>query len=250
MRAYVVDDEPLAVQRLTRLLASTGRVELAGSSTDPEAALEYLRQHDVDVLFVDIQMPGLTGFDLLERLDKDVPVIFTTAFDRYAIDAFTVNSIDYLLKPIEADRLGRALDKLERLSSGPTRDLRTLAREIAAHLAPRRGPDKIASRVGERTTLLDVARVTHFHARDKLTFASVNGRDHVVDQTLSELETQLDPRRFVRIHRATIVNLAFVLDLDAWVDGGVLVRLKDDPKSELPVARDRVKELKARLGLR
>jgi len=249
MRAYVVDDEPLAVQRLTRLLAATGRVELAGSSTDPEEALAYLRTHDVDVLFVDVQMPGLTGFDLLEQLEKDVPVIFTTAFDRYAIDAFTVNSIDYLLKPIEAERLGRALDKLERLSSGDRRDVRALARELAAQLVPRRGRDRIASRAGERTMLLDVARITHFHARDKLTYAAVNGRDHVIDETLAELETELDPRRFIRIHRATIVNLAFVQELDAWVDGGVLVRLKDDRKSELPVARDRVRVLKERLGI-
>src|SRR5713226_9624377 len=100
LRAYIVDDERLAVQRLTRLLAATGRVDVVGSTTDPEAALSFLHAHPVDVLFLDIQMPGLTGFELLERLDRDVPVIFTTAYDRYAIDAFGVNSVDYLLKPI------------------------------------------------------------------------------------------------------------------------------------------------------
>jgi two-component system LytT family response regulator len=103
--------------------------------------------------------------------------------------------------------------------------------------------------VGERTTLLDVARISHFHARDKLTFAVVNGRDHVVDPTLSQLEERLDGRRFVRIHRSTIVNTAFVLELYPAVDGGVVVRLKDDPKSELSVARDRVRDLKSRLGI-
>ena len=94
MRAYVVDDERLAVQRLTRLLKATGRVEIVGSAVDPEAALEFLRAHDIDVVFLDIQMPGLTGFELLERLDGNPLVIFTTAYDEYALDAFAVNSID------------------------------------------------------------------------------------------------------------------------------------------------------------
>jgi len=94
-----------------------------------------------------------------------------------------------------------------------------------------------------------VARITHLISKDKLTFAVVNGREHVVDYTLNDLDLQLDARRFVRIHRATIVNVAFVQELDAWVDGGVIVRLKDDKKTELSVARDRVRELKDRLGI-
>src|SRR5438552_7673214 len=116
LRAYIVDDERLAVKRLTRLLDATGRVEIAGSTTDPEAALAFLQSNAVDVVFLDVQMPGLTGFELLERLESHPLVIFTTAYDQYALNAFSVNSIDYLLKPIEADRLDRALDKLERLT--------------------------------------------------------------------------------------------------------------------------------------
>jgi two-component system LytT family response regulator len=251
LRAYVVDDESLAVQRLARMLEATGRVQVAGSTTDAEAALAFLQANDVDVLFLDIQMPELTGFELLARLDRDPFVVFTTAYDHYAIEAFTVNSIDYLLKPIEADRLDRALDKLQRRSaaSGEPVPIRALARELAAQLAPARRVERIASRVGDRTTILDVARVTHLVARDKLTFAIVNGREHVIDQTLTQLEERLDARRFVRIHRATIVNTAFVQELFPAVDGGVLVRLKDEAKTELAVARDRVRELKDRLGI-
>jgi two-component system, LytTR family, response regulator len=258
IRAYVLDDERLAVDRLRRLLDATGRVAITGSSTDPEDALAFLRANDVDLLFLDIQMPGLTGFELLERLERDVAVIFTTAYDRYAIDAFTVNSIDYLLKPIEAERLDRALDKAERLlragratAGAPAdgRDIRALAREVAAALSPSRKLERIASRVGERTTILEVARVTHFVSKDKLTFASVDGREHVVDFTLNELEARLDARRFARIHRATIVNTSFVQELFPAVDGGVLVRLKDLRKTELSVARDRVRDLKDRLGI-
>jgi two-component system, LytTR family, response regulator len=250
IRAFVVDDERLAVERLTRLLQATGRVTIAGSSTDPEAALAALRETPVDVLFLDIQMPGLTGFELLERLERDVPVVFTTAYDRYAIDAFGVNSLDYLLKPIEADRLDRALAKIERFAGQAARpDMRQLARELAAQLAPNRRLERIASRVGEKTTVLDVTRISHFTSKDKLTFAVVAGHEHVIDHTLTELETQLDARRFARIHRATIVNIGFVQELFPAVDGGVLVRLKDEKKTELSVARDRVRELKQRLGI-
>ena len=260
MRAFVVDDEQLAVQRLTRMLAATGRVEISGSATDPEQALAFLRAHPVDVLFLDIQMPGMTGFELLERLDRDPVVVFTTAYDRYALNAFEVNSVDYLLKPIERERLDRALDKLDRLfqagtdlvsdgKRGPAPDVRTLARQLAAELAPSRRLERIASRVGERTTILDTARISHFFSKDKLTLAVANGREHAIDYTLAQLEEQLDPRRFIRIHRATIVNVSLIQELFPAIDGGVVVRLKDEKKTELNVARDRVRDLKARLGI-
>jgi two-component system, LytTR family, response regulator len=250
IRSFILDDERLAVQRLERLLRDTGRVQIVGTSTDSQAALETLNQLALDVLFLDIQMPGLTGFELLEQLERPPTVVFTTAYDAYALDAFETSAIDYLLKPIEPERLERALDKVERYGQQTSQpDVRLLARELAAQLSPSRKLDRIASKVGERTTLLEVARVTHFVARDKLTFAVVGGRDHVVDLTLSQLEERLDSRRFVRIHRATIVNTGFVQELYPAVDGGVLVRLKDDPKTELSVARDRVRDLKARLGI-
>src|SRR4029453_17320646 len=247
LRAFVLDDERLAVQRLVRLLEATGRVQVAGSATDPEAALGDLARLTVDVLFLDIQMPGLTGFQVLERLNHNVPVIFTTAYDRYALNAFDVNSVDYLLKPIDPDRLTRALDKIERLT-GPRPDVRSLARALASELSPAPRLERLASRVGERATILDVARISHFFSQDKLTFAVSGGRAPTLDPTLADLETRLDARRFVRIHRATIVNLAFVAELYPGVDG-VLARLKDDKKTELSVARDRVRALKQRLGI-
>jgi two-component system LytT family response regulator len=248
IRAFVVDDERLAVQRLTRLLTETGRVVVAGSATDPQEALDTLGGMDIDVAFLDIQMPVMTGLELVERLNRDIPVVFTTAYDRYALEAFAVNSIDYLLKPVESSRLEKALDKLERLRGQAAPDIRALAKQLARELAPGRKLERVASRVGERTTVLDVARITHFFAKDKLTFAVSGGRDHVVDYTMAELEEQLDTRRFVRIHRATIVNVAFVQELYPGVDG-LLLKLKDEAKTELSVARDRVRDLKDRLGI-
>jgi two-component system, LytTR family, response regulator len=248
IRAFVVDDERLAVQRLTRLLAETGRVTVEGSATDPKEALAALRRADVDVVFLDVQMPEMNGLELVEQLERDIPVVFTTAYDRYALEAFAVNSIDYLLKPVESERLGKALDKLERLRGQMPPDIRALAKQLARELAPGRRLERIASRVGDRTSVLDVARITHFFAKDKLTFAASAGREHAIDFTMAELEAHLDSRRFVRIHRATIVNVTFVQELYPGVDG-LLLKLKDEARTELSVARDRVRDLKDRLGI-
>lgn len=245
--AFVVDDEPLAVTRLIRLLGKTGRVTVAGSTSDPVSAPAMLAAHAPDVLFLDVEMPELNGFQLLERLPTLPLVVFTTAFDQYALAAFETNSVDYLVKPIELARLERALDKVERFRGGNAPDVRTLVREVAAQLARPRVLDRLASRVGERTILLDVSRITHIVSRDKLTYAVANGREHVLDETLTQLEMALDSTRFVRIHRTTIVNLAAIAELDRWIDGGVLVRLRDERRTELPVARDRVKVLKKSL---
>ena len=253
IRAYIVDDEPLAVKRLVRLLDETGRVEIAGSSTDPVDALAALSNHPVDVLFLDIQMPGMTGFEMLGMLDPQPIVVFTTAYDQYALRAFEVNSIDYLLKPIEPPQLARALDKIERLRAAPVAapEWKTVLAQLAGALrqeAPAY-PERIASRLGERIQILDLDAVTHFFAQDKLTYAAASGKNYVVDHTVADLEQKLDPHRFCRIHRATLLNLAWAREMDAWFGGRVLVRLKDAKSTELQVARDRVPELKKRLGI-
>lgn len=248
LNAYLVDDEPLALTRLARLLEETGRVRILGSATDPEAALQFLSRETPDVLFLDIQMPGLDGFQLLSRLSRQPVVVFTTAFDQYALKAFEVNSIDYLLKPVDRAQLDRSLTKLEGLRAEPPRDLRMMLEQIAASVQ-HRFPDRIATRAGERVQLLDLATVTHFFARDKLTYAASAGRAFSVDHTIAELEQKLDPHRFLRIHRAVLLNVDWVQEVDSWFAGKVLVRLKDEKRTELTVARDRVRALKERLGL-
>jgi two-component system, LytTR family, response regulator len=129
------------VQRLERLLNDTGRVTVAGGATDPQNALEALRDADVDVLFLDIQMPEMTGLELVGRLDRNIPVIFTTAYDRYALEAFDVNSIEYLLKPVETARLEGALDKLERLRGQQTTRRRLQETVMAQYLVALYHPD-------------------------------------------------------------------------------------------------------------
>jgi two-component system LytT family response regulator len=254
IRAYLVDDEPLALRRLAHLLEETKRVEIIGSTSDPEEARKYLSGHPVDVLFLDIEMPGMTGFDLVQALAEQPRIIFTTAYNQHALKAFEVNSIDYLLKPVAREHLERALAKLDRLqrpAPPPSDQLRAVIAELRAHLGTGSAsyPDRIPSRVGGHVHLIELSQVTHFFARDKLSYAAVPGKSYVVDATIADLEQKLDPRHFLRIHRSTLVNLDFVEEMHGWFAGGVQVRLKDADRTELTVARDRVRALKDRLGL-
>lgn len=251
LRVLLVDDEELALKRLARLLLETGKVEIAGQSTDPLEALTLLAGTGIDVVFLDIEMPGLNGFDLLEQLSSPPLVIFTTAFNQYALRAFEVLAIDYLLKPIEPAQLDRALAKLDRIRGGGESlpDTRRLLSELAAALGQKTDyPQRLASRLGEKIEFVDLAQVTHIYAQDKLTFAAAGGRQIVLDSTIQELEQKLDPRKFLRIHRATIVNLDSVLEMHAWFAGRMRLLLKDG-RTELTVARDRVKVLKERMGV-
>ncbi|HLY42532.1 MAG TPA: LytTR family DNA-binding domain-containing protein [Terracidiphilus sp.] len=260
LRAYLVDDEPLAIDRLKRLLAGFPAIEIAGSATDPKQAVQFLKGDDagsVDVLFLDIQMPGMNGFELLSHLTRQPFVIFTTAYDQHALQAFEANTIDYLLKPIEAVQLERAITKLGRLRPilkpgwQQTPDLPALLRDLAAslHSAQAGYPQRIASRVGERVSFLVLDDVTHFVARDKLTFAVVDGKSHSVDQTIADLERRLDPAKFLRIHRSALVNVDWVFEVNSWFAGKVILTLKDTKHTQLTVARDRVRTVKERLGI-
>src|SRR5437763_3138279 len=244
IRALLVDDQPVAVKRLARMLEGPGRVEIAGTSTDPVDALAALGGLAPDVLFLDIQMPGMTGFEMLRELDPQPLIVFTTAYDQYALRAFEVNSVDYLLKPVESPHLARALDKIERRQTAAP-DWKSL---LAALQRPE-FPERIASRLGERMHILDLGKVTHFFAQDKLTYAATEGKNYVVDHSVADLERKLDPRHFCRIHRSTLVNLVWVKEVDAWFGGRALVRLKDAKSTELQAARDRTAELRKRLGL-
>jgi len=259
LRAYLVDDESLAIERLKRLLASVDRLRIVGSSNDPLEALDFLNgrsSEQVDVLFLDIQMPGMNGFELLSKLERQPFVIFTTAYDEYALKAFDVNSIDYLVKPIEPALMARAIAKLDRLCPSAKSDwLQTpewpeLLKQLASSLRGERPeyPHRIASRLGERISFLDLNEVTHFIAQDKLTYALMDGRRYCIDQTIIELERRLDPARFLRVHRSALVNVDWIHEVNSWFAGKVILSLKDTQHTQLPVARDRVQTLKSHMG--
>lgn len=259
LSAFLVDDEPLALDRLQRMLDQFPELHIAGTASDPSAAIKSLNDspQPIDVLFLDIQMPGINGFELLPRLAVQPFVIFTTAYDQHALRAFETNAIDYLLKPIEPAQLERAIAKLGRLRPIVKPDwqlnpaLPQLLKELTASLHEGRPsyPSRIASRVGERISFLSLDDVTHFIAQDKLTFAVANGKRHCIDQTIADLEHRLDPARFLRIHRSAIVNTDWIHEVNSWFAGKVVVTLKDAQHTQLTVARDRVRTLKDRLGI-
>jgi len=252
LRAYLVDDEPLALRRLARLVEQTGRVEIVGQSSDPLEVVNVLPALACDVLFTDIEMPDLSGFQMLKQLSIQPLVVFTTAYSQYALQAFEVHSVDYLLKPVDIQQLERALTKLERVLGGvePRPQLDKLLEQLASSLPkPGRPLTRLPSKLGDRIEFVDIPKVTHFYASDKLTYASTLKKDFVLDLTIAELETRLDPDRFVRIHRSTIVNLDFVKELHSWFSERLLLRINDGKDTELTVSRERVKTLKEKLGL-
>ena len=253
LRAYLVDDEPLALERLRRLLEQTGRVEVTGSTTEPEQAVAALTADPPDVCFLDIQMPRLNGFDVLAQLRRQPIVIFTTAYDQYALRAFGVNSVDYLLKPIEPEAVKRAIGKIEALrESGQVvqPDIQILLKQITESVreATPKYPERIASRLGDRIWFLDLSDITHFYAEDKLTYAVSDDKVYCVDHAIADLEKELDPRNFFRIHRSTVVNLAWIQEVASLPGGMLNIRLKDAKGTDLTVARDRAREFKMRAG--
>jgi len=221
-----------------------------GTATNPHDGLEQVAAHPVDVVFLDIHMPGLTGFEVVERLPPGPLVVFTTAHDRHAVQAFEANAVDYLLKPIERARLDRTLDRVSsRRSPGDDGNVRAALAELAKSLRAPAFLDHLASRVGDRVHLIDVADVTHVVARQRATYAITAAGEYMIDATLTDLEKKLDPARFIRIHRAVLVNVACARELRTDEDGHLVVRLKGDRPIELAVSRDRVRALKERLGL-
>jgi two-component system LytT family response regulator len=255
LRAYLVDDESLALDRLAKLLRATRRVDVVGRTTNPKTAVHFLSSTQVDVVFLDIHMPELSGFEVLHRLPNQPPVIFTTAYDQYALKAFEVNSIDYLLKPIDPQQLDRALKKLEsHRINGRQAELTEALRSTIAKLAhsptidERRFPNRICSRIGDRVVLIDLDGISHFHSEEKLTYAVTDTRQYIVDYSLATLEQVLTDRGFLRIHRSTLVNLAFVDELHRWFGGRMIARIKGRNRIELTVARSYVRLLKQKLG--
>lgn len=251
LRAFLIDDEPLALNRLARLLQATGRVEIVGRATDPAEGLTSVASTAVDVLFLDIHMPGLSGFQVVERVPLGPSVVFVTAHDEHAVRAFEVNAVDYLLKPVDRARLDAALDRVAARRAMPGGDdLRAALERLAQQL--RAAPsflEHLAARTRDRVQLVPTADVTHVLAKDRATYAVTASTQHMLDATLVELERRLDPARFLRINRGILVNLAWVAELRAEPGGHLAVRLKDAARTELAVSRDRARALKDRLGL-
>ncbi len=252
LRCYVVDDEELPLSSLVRMLHESGRADVIGYSTDPAQAVEDIKALAPDALFLDIHMPDIDGFRLLQSLPRQPLVVFTTAYDQHAVRAFEVNSVDYLLKPVGQERLANALLKLERQLAareiGFAKASEVLA-SVAEALKPKSWLKRIGTQSGENVLLLDVSQITHFVSEDRYTYACTERGRYLVSASLSDLESRLDPSQFLRIHRSAIVNLRYVDLISRWFAGRVRIKLRDRERSELTVSRDKVRALREALGL-
>ena len=251
IRAVIVDDEPLARTRLRRLLAEHPAIDVAGEAGDGEAACRLIAELSPDLVFLDVQMPGLSGFDVLARLDIRPRVIFVTAHDEFAVRAFEEQAVDYLLKPVEPARLERALARVtggEAPAAGGRIEEERLTRLIEAVERRSTGPRRIAVRRGPKVILVEPASILFCRAEDKYTVLYTADGEHILDRTIEDLEQTLDPSTFVRIHRSVLVNLACVRDLTALEGGRFVVSLKDAPGTTLYASRAGAKLLREKLG--
>jgi two-component system LytT family response regulator len=214
VKALIVDDERLARQELKRLLASHPEVQVAGEARTGEEALAFIRRHAPDVLFLDIHMPGMSAFDLLEKLDDVPQLIFTTAYDTYALKAFDAGALDYLVKPVAPNRLAAALAKL-RPPAPPSRLNQVFVKE------------------NERCWLVQVAEIYLLESEGNYTRLYFGKERPLILRSLSALEQRLDPALFFRAGRKHIVNLKWIESVEPNIAGSLLVKLKSGAQIEM-----------------
>lgn len=243
MRALIVDDERLARKRLRRMLEKAEGVEVVGEAADGEEALSRVAELAPDVVFLDIRMPELDGFEVARRLPEGAHLVFTTAYDEYAVDAFAAAAVDYLLKPIEEKRLAAALDKVGRLQGGEDRaELERLLKKLTeCQTAPR-----VTARRGDTIRVFDPREISRFHAADRYTVFRHDGREFLLDDPIVTLEKRLGDLGFVKIHRAELINLGHVRALTRE-DDRTWVELVDGQRAA--VSRRHLGRLKERLGI-
>src|SRR5277367_1874633 len=235
IRALVVDDEPLARSNLTILLRLDPEIEVVRECGSGMEALAEIRNSKPDLLFLDVQMPERDGFDVLELLGKDAPpaIVFVTAYDQYALRAFEAGALDYLLKPFDNARFDLALNRAKQKIA--------LARNIPLKL------ERLAIKSSGEVSFLKITEVDWIEAADYYACLHAGHRTHMLRRSIAELEQDLDPSRFCRIHRSTIVNLDRIRGLTLSEDGDYEVLLED--KTRLRLSRSYRKQLQSRMGL-
>ena len=240
MKALLIDDERLARNELRRLLKAHPEIEIIGEAVDAEDAQAKVAALKPELLFLDIQMPGDDGFTLLEKLEPPLPlVIFTTAYDEFAMKAFEFNALDYLLKPVDPNRLVAALEKLRGRSSGPAVTLGATHR-----LTPE---DKVFVREGERCWFVPVKNIRLLESEGNYTRLHFDDQKPQLFRSLTAMEERLDARHFFRANRKQVINLAWVEGLEPWFSGGLLVKLKGGSKVEL--SRRQAQDFRERMSL-
>jgi two-component system LytT family response regulator len=224
LRVAIVDDEPLARERIRSLVAAHADLEVIAECGDGVAALAAIDQLRPDAVFLDVQMPGLDGFDVLTAAEHTPAVVFVTAYDEHALRAFDAHAVDYLLKPIDAGRFELALARLRERLRAPAVDARVLAADLARY---RGWSTRLAVRNGNRIDLVTVADLHWIEAAGNYVCLKLASSEHILRETLKSLEARLDPAVFVRIHRSVIVNIDRISHLEPIEHGEYLVTLRD-----------------------
>jgi two-component system LytT family response regulator len=245
VRALLVDDEPLARSLLRELLAAHPEVEVVGEASNGFEAVKLAGELAPDLLFLDIQMPKLSGFEVLELLGEAAPaVIFVTAYDEYALEAFEVHAVDYLLKPVEPERLAQALKRVHR-RAGEAGAPKPAALAAAAQ-PPGRFLARVLFREEGRIHVLPVEKIDFVEAQDDYLSFAAAGKRYRKQQTLGDLETQLDRQRFVRVHRSYLLNVERLARLDLYAKDSWIAILADGTK--IPVSRSGHARLRELIG--
>ena len=258
LRIIVVDDEQLAREELCFLLGQLGNIEVVGQAGNALEALLVIEEHSPDVVTLDVQMPGLTGFEVARRLLRagvETQIVFVTAYDQHAIEAFEVNAVDYLLKPVEAGRLATAIERVRRRLLAdrpvpPTRSTEDVERLL--HLLSERQDrrEQLALKVGDRFLLVQSEEVVHVSVEDDVITVVTNSLSGTSNyRTLDELQTRLDPAVFWRVHRSHLVNINKIKEIVPWFSRNYILRMKDGKGSEIPVSRAQTRRLREYLKL-
>jgi two-component system LytT family response regulator/two-component system response regulator LytT len=256
LRTVVVDDEQLARDELCFLLGQIAGIEIVGQAGDGPEALHVIAEHAPDLVMLDVQMPGLTGFEVARRLlrrDIDSHLVFVTAYDQHAIEAFDVNAVDYLLKPVEAVRLATAVERVRKRvqsdrsgAANPPNLDRVL--QLLGERQNRR--DQLAVKVGDRFLLLQADDVVHASVEDDVITVVTNSLSGTSNyRTLDELQARLDPEVFWRVHRSHLVNINKIREIVPWFSRNYILKMKDAKGSEIPVSRSQTRRLREYLKL-
>ena len=234
-KTIIVDDERLARKEMRRLLAEFDEIAVVGEAENLSEAARLIEEEKPNIVFLDIQLSGENGFDLLEKVEQNFKLIFVTAFDAYAIRAFEVNALDYLLKPVNPERLAKAIARLVEEKPEEKSELRSLEFD-----------DRIFLELGERSIFLKVCDISHINAAgDYSEVFTIDGQKFLIEKPLREWEKRLPEKRFLRIHRQTIINLEEVEEIETWFNRTFQVRLKKFPQP-LAVSRRYAVKLKSK----
>lgn len=259
LRALVVDDEQLAREELCFLLGQIDGIEVVGQGANGIEALGLIEDLAPDVVFLDVQMPGMTGFEVARQvIGRQLPseIVFVTAYDRYAIEGFQVNAVDYLLKPVDAARLEQAVQRTRRRqTAAPDRpgtalaneDLERIVQLVSARQTRR---DRLAVRVGERFLLVDAGDLIYASLADDVITVVAGGLTGTSNyRTLDELQAHLDPGVFWRVHRSYLVNINKIKEIVPWFSRNYILKMNDGKATEIPVSRSQTKRLREYLRL-